>query len=279
MRVTVTLDAVEFESRTAPLVRSELLCNMLATVLAGIRAGHYAQSRPVFAYAVNQAGEPILAALRTPPWPMLLGVVPEHLAEPLVERWLEADPELPGVSGPVHDAARVAGAWGARTGCSARPGMQQAAHATREIVDPPRPAPGSLRVAAESDRPLISEWMGAFMLEALGIEGERVERSIDIHMAERGLRLWEVGGEPVCLVGVRPPVAGVARIGPVYTPPALRGRGYGSSATAAASRRALAEGAHTCMLLTDLENPTSNKIYADVGYRRFADFALYVFER
>ena len=26
------------------------------------------------------------------------------------------------------------------------------------------------------------------------------------------------------------------------------------------------------MLFTDLANPTSNKIYAEVGYRRFADW-------
>ena len=45
-----------------------------------------------------------------------------------------------------------------------------------------------------------------------------------------------------------------------------------------ASRWALARGAHTCMLLTDLANPTSNRIYADIGYRRFADFAMHEFQ-
>jgi predicted GNAT family acetyltransferase len=30
--------------------------------------------------------------------------------------------------------------------------------------------------------------------------------------------------------------------------------------------------ARACMLYTDLDNPTSNKIYADVGYRRVADW-------
>jgi hypothetical protein len=36
---------------------------------------------------------------------------------------------------------------------------------------------------------------------------------------------------------------------------------------AALSRHALAEGAERCALFTDLANPTSNKIYAEVGYR------------
>jgi uncharacterized protein len=72
-------------------------------------------------------------------------------------------------------------------------------------------------------------------------------------------------------------VAGVIRIGPVYTPADDRGRGYASSAVAAVSRLGLDGGAHTCMLYTDLANPTSNKIYADVGYRRIAAWEERVF--
>jgi predicted GNAT family acetyltransferase len=69
----------------------------------------------------------------------------------------------------------------------------------------------------------------------------------------------------------------VVRIGPVYTPPELRRRGYAGSAVAAASRRALTAGAHTCMLFTDLANPTSNKIYAEVGYRAIGGWEEYSF--
>jgi predicted GNAT family acetyltransferase len=80
------------------------------------------------------------------------------------------------------------------------------------------------------------------------------------------------------MVGVNLAVAGVVRVGPVYTPPQLRRRGYAGSAVAAVSRRALAAGAARCMLFTDLANPTSNKIYAEVGYRRIADWEEYAFE-
>jgi predicted GNAT family acetyltransferase len=85
------------------------------------------------------------------------------------------------------------------------------------------------------------------------------------------LFLWRAGGEPVSLVSLNPAVAGVVRIGPVYTPPEARRRGYASASVAAVSRQALGAGAHTCTLYTDLSNPTSNKIYADVGYRRIAE--------
>jgi predicted GNAT family acetyltransferase len=62
------------------------------------------------------------------------------------------------------------------------------------------------------------------------------------------------------------------RVGPVYTPPACRGRGYASAAVASLSQRLLDDGASRCMLFTDLSNPTSNKIYDALGYRRFADW-------
>jgi predicted GNAT family acetyltransferase len=81
------------------------------------------------------------------------------------------------------------------------------------------------------------------------------------------------------MVSTNPAVAGVVRIGPVYTPPEALRRGYASSAVADVSREALGTGAHTCMLYTDLNNPTSNKIYADVGYRRIAEWEERVFER
>jgi predicted GNAT family acetyltransferase len=61
-------------------------------------------------------------------------------------------------------------------------------------------------------------------------------------------------------------LGGSARVGPVYTPPEHRGRGYGSAVTAAATRSILAEGA-VPVLFTDLANPTSNKIYRALGYR------------
>ena len=67
--------------------------------------------------------------------------------------------------------------------------------------------------------------------------------------------------------------------GRATTPPALRRRGYAGSAVAAASRRALTGGARQCMLYTDLDNPTSNKIYAEVGYRRVGEWEEIALER
>jgi predicted GNAT family acetyltransferase len=82
----------------------------------------------------------------------------------------------------------------------------------------------------------------------------------------------------VHLTGVNPPSFGVARVGPVYTPPVQRGRGWASNAVAEVSRQIQAEGARVC-LFTDQANPISNKIYAALGYRPVVDMANLVIVR
>ncbi len=99
--------------------------------------------------------------------------------------------------------------------------------------------------------------------------GADAAEAVDSRLGHSRLWLWQApGGAPVSMVAVNAPVAGAVRLGPVYTPPEHRRRGFAGAAVAAVSRRALQDGARACMLFTDLANPTSNKIYAEVGYRR-----------
>jgi len=60
-------------------------------------------------------------------------------------------------------------------------------------------------------------------------------------------------------------------VGPVYTPPEHRRHGYAGALTGEITTRILAQSNQPC-LYTDLANPTSNKIYAQLGYVPVADF-------
>ena len=75
-------------------------------------------------------------------------------------------------------------------------------------------------------------------------------------------------------VAVTQPAGGLARIRPVYTPPELRGHGYGGAATAAVTQAALDGGAEGVVLFTDLANPTSNTLYQRLGYRPVSDWVV-----
>jgi predicted GNAT family acetyltransferase len=217
------------------------------------------------------------AAAVAAPHRLLTSALTVREAGELLDIWLPEDPELPGANGEPETMQALAAGWRERTGGSARLTRGMAMHRLEQVVEPSRPAAGRLRHADRSERDLMIDWWQAFADEAGAIGGEHAMAMVDARMDLGDLFVWDDRG-PVSLVSSAPPVAGVARIGPVYTPPDARRRGYAGMAVAELSRVLLERGAHTCMLFTDLANPTSNKIYAEVGYRRFADWEEHVFE-
>jgi len=141
-----------------------------------------------------------------------------------------------------------------------------------EFVAPPA-VPGTARRATPADLDLLVEWVAAFQSEALQIDTPpaqvrtMVSRAFDLAAPW----LWcEPDGSPAALAVRQRAVHGASRIGPVYTPPDRRGRGFGTAVTAAAVLDIRAAGAVPC-LFTDLGNPTSNGIYTALGFRSVAD--------
>jgi predicted GNAT family acetyltransferase len=272
LRFVLTNEAQEFADRTQPLLAARLECNVLATILMSVLRGAHREPAPVFAYGVGDDGEVKFAAMRTPPFPLLTSPLDDPTdAEALVEHWLRADPDLPSVTGTPGTARAIAESWARRTGGDTRRTMSEAMHVLTEVRDPPRPAAGSLRIPDPDERDVLIAWMEQFVVEAGLIGAAQAAGMVDARLRYQGLLIWDDAG-PVSMIGLAPEVSGVVRIGPVYTPPDQRRRGYGTTAVAEASRRALADGAARCMLFTDLANPTSNKIYAEVGYRRTGDW-------
>ena len=106
----------------------------------------------------------------------------------------------------------------------------------------------------------------------------RADLDLDLRLANRGsgFLVWEDDG-PVSVSGHRV-IPGVgARIGPVYTPPEHRGRGYATRLVAEHTAARLAAGDPACFLYTDMANPTSNAIYARIGYEKVCEAAEYSF--
>lgn len=278
MPLVLTSDPEEFQTQTRALLESRLEGNVMATVLIGVLAGRYRERGAHLGYWRDASGTVTAAALRTPPFGLLTSELAQADAPAFLDRWLEHDPDLPGVNSVPATARAIAAAYEASTGRRVHLERAMAMHAIDEVIDPPRIPPGSLRLGSRGERNLLIDWWVAFATEA-GSSGdaEHAARMVDSRLDDGGAFVWDDRG-PVSVVALSPPVAGVPRIGPVYTPPEHRRRGYASMAVAQVSRRALDAGARTCMLFTDLANPTSNKIYAEVGYRRFGDWEEYRFD-
>ena len=236
-------------------------------------------------WLVRYGDEVVAAALRTPPYNLVLArPQSRHALAALAEA--VAGEELPGVVGGEPEAPEFAELWTAHTGASAHTNMRQGVYAL-ERVEPVPPAPGSARAATTADRELALRWWTAFGEEVLHEGGpgrERADAIVDHRLASSsaGMLLWEDDGEVVSLAGWGGPTPNGIRIGPVYTPPDLRGRGYATALTAELSQRLLDgrlfDGRRRfCFLYTDLANPTSNAIYERIGYRRAAESAEIVF--
>ncbi len=181
-------------------------------------------------------------------------------------------PDLVGISGPVEIADAAASGFPGR-----RIRERMAMRLFRlDDLSPPHDVPGAARPASAEDRAQIVAWFEAFTAEAGGILGD-VEGVVDEISRSGAHWLWIDGDRPVALASRRPVEGGSARIGPVYTPPGDRGRGYGSAATSAATRDVLDLGA-VPVLFTDLDNPTSNKIYQALGYEAVEDRAVIIFD-
>ena len=275
MPLILTRDRAAFAERVGRFLDERPERNLLATALANAATGAY--ENPLFCYSLDDTGDVCHASLRTPPWALLTTGLPSRDVAEFVAAWHCEDPAVPGVGAEPATARAVAAEWARLTGVRTHVRMREAMHALSEVRDPPRPARGALRRAQPEDRPLLVQWTREFVLEATHGNVSDAERSVDIRMTSGGFRIWE-DGTPVCFLGVTGPINRTVRIGPVYTPPAHRRRGYAGTAVAAASRDALAAGAERCMLFTDVENETSNKIYAEVGYVRFADWEEHAFD-
>jgi uncharacterized protein len=261
----VTAD--EFFERALPLLLEDEARHNLLLGVAGVvrdRPHTYAEAR--FWYVDGAA------AMQTPPRGLILAKPRDRGA---LERLVaEIDVELPGVTAAVPEVDEFVELWGRPSERVFRQGIYEL-----ERVAPPPASAGAYREASTDDVDLVFDWFTAFSAE-IGHINDTVERQhveSRLESPEGGVGLWENGGEVVSLCGYGSPTPNGIRIGPVYTPPELRGRGYATSLTAEVSERRLAAGRRFCFLYTDLANPTSNAIYERIGYRRVCESAEFSF--
>jgi predicted GNAT family acetyltransferase len=197
----------------------------------------------------------------------------------LIDDAVKATPDAPGIIGPNALARRAVDLWTARTGQTAFVQMHERIYRLRKVI-PPRPAPGQMRPARPTDLEAVGEWFHAFGVEAqphLVTTPEDARANAERWIAAGGLRVWEDAGDAVSMAGTSGPTPNGIRVGAVYTPPARRRRGYASALVAALSQEQLDLGRKFCFLYTDLANPTSNKIYQDIGYEPVGDVDEYHF--
>jgi len=267
--------AAFLEAASPLLLEDEARHNLMLGIAATLRdePSNYPAHR---LWLVDDGLEVAGAALQTPPHNLVV-------ARPCKDGAIEAlateiEDDLPGVNGAVPEAVRFAEAWAAKTGKKPRTTFAQGLFQL-DRVESVSGVSGTLREAGVEDRELLIEWWQAFVEEALHESAvEPADHAVDHRLSAReaGVVIWD-DETPVSFAAFGGPTPNGIRIGPVYTPPEHRRRGYASALTAGLSSRLL-ETRRLCFLYTDLANPTSNKIYEQIGYRRVCEAASIAFD-
>jgi predicted GNAT family acetyltransferase len=236
--------------------------------------------QPPYLAGVLRGATVLGAALRTPPHGLVLSEMDDvAAADALADDVGEVFEDLPGVLGPQEPSRRFAERWVRGRGRTMEAGIAQRIFRAERVFAPDGVA-GSMRRAEADDRALLVSWVAAFQDEAMSGAFQRpAEAAVDDYLArgeDGGMYVWE-DREPVSLAGCGSPTPNGIRIGPVYTPPERRGRGYASALTAEVTSLLLSSGRRFCFLFTDLANPTSNRIYQRIGYDPVTDVMDYRF--
>jgi predicted GNAT family acetyltransferase len=267
------LDDVEAFAATTTefLVADEARHNLILGLTGTIRSSPDLYPERHF-WLVREDGRPVAAALQTPPHNLVLA---RPASDAALDALVEAvGGDLPGVTGSTPEVEAFTDRWTRRYGRRGELARGQGLFSLAAVEDVPVPS-GSMRPATRDDFELLVDWWTAFLREAVP-EEERdraeTERVVThrLDADDNGIYIWDDPG-PVSFAAFGNPTPNGARIGPVYTPPELRGRGYATALVAELSRELLAGGLRFCFLYTDLANPTANAIYERIGYVRVCE--------
>jgi uncharacterized protein len=261
------------------LTEREAEHNLIFGILSNLQADPTQFAAPPYLATIVHGDKVVGAAIRTPPWRVVLSEMDHPGAVHRLAQDL-SDVALPGVVGPSEAAGHFSEAWAELTGARPRLNRHERGFRLRRVV-PPRPTTGEMRLASPDDRALLGDWIAAFHAEASLLNPiQDYDAMADrwIRRLGRSAYLWFDGGQPVSLTGAGGLTPHGIRVGPVYTPVEHRGRGYASNLVAQVSQELLDSGRTFVFLFTDLANPTSNKIYQAIGYEPVNDVDEWEFE-
>lgn len=280
MELIIYSDSSVFEERVSPLlIRNEDRNSLFLGILGQIQANRY---EDYFLALAETEDEVVAACLMTPPHALQLVIfrrLPE-IEKEIAGHLQNLGVKVNGIVGE-HDTSRLfAKAWTDQTGEQVKVLMDQGLYRIDAVNKGLQKSGGSWRVASNKDAKLLIEWYKLFE-EETGIDRrstqEQATQRIEEFLERKEVYVWEVDGAVVsCMKKGRPSKNGIT-VSFVFTPVAYRKKGYARTLVAEVTDELLLE-YDFVMLYTDLANPTSNKIYREIGYEQISNPVHLIFE-
>lgn len=272
MEWTMYSNAVEFSEQVESLLyKREDEYSLFLGILEQVKEGRYEE----YYLGVAKIGTEVAGAfLMTPPHPLqLISFTGETgLEKNIAEKMAAAGIWVDSIIGNRQTAEAFAQAWSEKRGTVSKEVMNQGLYRADAVNRKLAKSPGTWRVASSKDAQLLEQWMLSFEQET-GINAStpaEAVRKVDEFLERKEIFVWVDRGEVVsCMKKSRPSKHGIT-VSFVFTPPRYRRRGYARSLVAEVTEELLQEYDFT-MLYTDLDNPTSNKIYKEIGYEQIAN--------
>lgn len=252
---------------------------MIGIIERGIRTNAYEEW--LMGTVEDENGQVRLTSLMTPPNNLLLSVNEAETANEaisvLLDYFEKNEIEIPGLLCEKELSGVFAGIYEQRFGGKFSVTMEERVYKLEKVED--IEIKGVIRKVNEKDMHYLPYWLGGFMTDALSMPYAPLEESAKAHIENGTLYVLEADGMPVCIAGTARKTPNGRSIGPVYTPPYYRRKGYASSCVALLSRKLLDEGNKFVALFTDLSNPASNGAYMKVGYQPISDYTQLKYEK
>ncbi|MFS0688348.1 GNAT family N-acetyltransferase [Sporosarcina sp. 179-K 8C2 HS] len=275
-------DAEKFAEVAEPIIaKKEDVFSLFYGILQAIKAGKY--ENPFMAAVTNRGN--VLALLQmTPPHPLNLVIVDESKKDEVIDFIIQElrrnSIMVPSIISLKQWATTFANAWEHQTGETQKLLMDQGLYRLDEVEGTLEMSPGSWRFATDADATLIEKWFALFEEDTnlVRTSPELIKGRVAAFLEAREVFLWEDEGKVVSMMKKARPTQNSVTVSLVFTPKEERKKGYARTMVAQGSKELLQD-YEFCVLYTDMMNPTSNKIYKEIGYKHIADSIHIGFEK
>lgn len=139
--------------------------------------------------------------------------------------------------------------------------------------------PSNLEVVSAKEVPwaLLVKWIKSYAIEALGACNEaalerQVEEEWTLRLQKNDTWVLLSEGVPVCLSAFNARLTDAVQVGPVWTPPEYRNKGFARALLAYILHQEKHRGTQQAILFTD--NPAAIKAYLAIGFKKIGDYRL-----
>lgn len=260
------------------LLQKESFYNFKLGLSGAIQNNNLKAVDPLY-FALFEGSNLVGCALRADPEkPLAISKMSKSAVEVLIQELVDQKITLCGIIGEVEASTYFKDVWLKKHQLAFKLNIHLGIYEANEIFTPDNNT--EIILGTENHKDIIFKFVKGFSADCFPnreYKDEELDKICIRHINNKSIYLLKNDlGEIVAMAANTRGSTNVGTISLVYTPPEIRGKGYGALVTAKVSEIVLKE-KKFANLSTDLANPISNSIYQKIGYKRIGENIHYDF--